>query len=125
MHVIPSLRDLTRGEKRYQRYPPPTPPPLKWPFEFFFHQVAKVDDHLNSVSFIALGSESQISVLKQCQSSAQMSGDFFFVGGWWGVCAEAKNWKKNFITHFAGFNFSRLLLAFILKYYPILHVVER
>ena len=40
-----------------------------------------MDDHLNSVSFIAIGSESQISVLKQCQSSAQMSGDFFFLWG--------------------------------------------
>ena len=33
--------------------------------------------------------------------------------------------KKNFIRHFARFNFSRLSLAFILKYHPILHVVKR
>ena len=33
--------------------------------------------------------------------------------------------KKNFIRHFARFNFSRLSLAFILKYYPILHAVKR
>ena len=33
--------------------------------------------------------------------------------------------KKNFIRHFARFNFLRLSLAFILKYYPILHVVKR
>ena len=33
--------------------------------------------------------------------------------------------KKNFIRHFARFNFSCLSLAFILKYYPILHVVKR
>ena len=33
--------------------------------------------------------------------------------------------KKNFIRHFARFNFSRLSLALILKYYPILHVVKR
>ena len=33
--------------------------------------------------------------------------------------------KKNFIRHFARFNFSRLSLAFSLKYYPILHVVKR
>ena len=30
-------------------------------------------------------------------------------------------WKKNFTRHFARFNFSRLSLAFILKYYPIFH----
>ena len=33
--------------------------------------------------------------------------------------------KKNFIRHFARFNFSRLSLAFILKYYPILDAVKR
>ena len=33
--------------------------------------------------------------------------------------------KRNFIRHFARFNFSRLSLAFILKYYPILHAVKR
>ena len=33
--------------------------------------------------------------------------------------------KKHFIRHFARFNFSRLSLAFILKCYPILHVVKR
>ena len=33
--------------------------------------------------------------------------------------------KKNFVRHFARFNFSRLSLAFILKYYPILHAVKR
>ena len=54
---------------------------------------------------------------------------FFFWGG--GACAEAKLWsrffseKEQFIRHFARFNFSRLLLALILKYYPILHVVKR
>ena len=32
--------------------------------------------------------------------------------------------KKEFIRHFARFNFSRLSSAFILKYYPILHVVK-
>ena len=30
--------------------------------------------------------------------------------------------RPNFIRHFARFNFSRLSLAFISKYYPILHV---
>ena len=33
--------------------------------------------------------------------------------------------KPKFEGHFARFNFSRLSLAFILKYYPILHVVKR
>ena len=59
----------------------------------------------NSVSFqlflillsfiIALGSENQISVFKQCQSKTQMSG--FFLGGGGGgegACTEAKIWKK-------------------------------
>ena len=31
--------------------------------------------------------------------------------------------KKKLHRHFARFNFSRLSLAFILKYYPIFHVV--
>ena len=30
--------------------------------------------------------------------------------------------KKNFVRHFARFNFWRLSVAFMLKYYPILHV---
>ena len=33
--------------------------------------------------------------------------------------------KENFIRHFARFSLSRLSLAFILKYYPILHAVKR
>ena len=33
--------------------------------------------------------------------------------------------KKNFMRHLARFNFSRLSLASILKYYPILHAVKR
>ena len=33
------------------------------------------------LSFIALGSESQISVFKQCQSNTKMSVSFFFWGG--------------------------------------------
>ena len=67
------------------------------------------------LSFITLGPESKISLFKQCQSNTQMSGSFWARG----VCAES------FIMHFARFNFSRLSLAFILKYYPILHVVKR
>ena len=33
--------------------------------------------------------------------------------------------KKNFIRHFVLFNFSRLSLAFILKYNPVLQVAKR
>ena len=33
--------------------------------------------------------------------------------------------KKKFIRHFARFNFWHLSLAYILKYYPILHAVKR
>ena len=40
---------------------------------------------------------------------------FVCAGGGGGACAEAKIW----------FNFSRLSVAFILKYYPILHAVKR
>ena len=37
------------------------------------------------LSFITFGSESQISVFKQCQSNTQMSGFIiFFGGGGWG-----------------------------------------
>ena len=42
------------------------------------------------LSFIALGSESQISVFKQCQSNTKMSVSFFYGGG---ACAEAKIWR--------------------------------
>ena len=83
------------------------------------------------LSFITPGSENQTSVFKQCQSNTQMSGVFFQGRG--GVCMRRSqnletvvfSVKKNFIRHFARFNFSRLSLAFILKYYPILHVVKR
>ena len=33
------------------------------------------------LSFTTLGSESQISIFKQCQSNTQMSWGFFFGGG--------------------------------------------
>ena len=70
-----------------------------------------------------------IFVFKQCQSNTQMSVVFFFYFFWGGggrreggACAEAKIWivKENFIRYFTPF--SRLSLAFIFKYYPILHV---
>ena len=76
------------------------------------------------LSFITLGSESQISVFKQCQSNTQMCG-VSLGGGGGGREHAQKPVKKNFIRHFARFNFSRLSLAFILKYYPILHVMKR
>ena len=81
------------------------------------------------LSSITLGSESQISVFKQCQSNTSKDVRFFFY-----VRVEHAQKpkfgdfsvkKKNFIRHFARFNFSRLSLAFILKYYPILHAVKR
>ena len=45
------------------------------------------------LSFITLGSESQISDFKQCQSNTQMSGFFFFFLGGGGSCTEAKIWR--------------------------------
>ena len=41
------------------------------------------------LSFITLGSESQISVFKQCQSNTQMSG--FFVRGGGGSMRRSQN----------------------------------
>ena len=52
----------------------------------------------------------------------------FFLGGGGGMHRSQNLEKyeiKNFIRHFARFNFLRLSLAFILEYYPILHVVKR
>ena len=93
----------------------------------------------NSVSFhmfpillfsITLGSESQIPVFKEGQSNTWKSVLFcFFVRGEhaqrpkFGDFFSVK--KKNFIRHLARFNFWRLSLAYILKYYPILHAVKR
>ena len=63
-----------------------------------------------------------------------MSGVFFGGGGGGGGGGEhAHNPKfggrffceKTCIRHFARFKFLRLLLAFILKYYPILHVMKK
>ena len=72
----------------------------------------------NSISFqmflillssITLASESQIPVFKEGQSNTLRS----------------LRRSQNLERHFARFNFSRLSLAFILKYYPILHAVKR
>ena len=52
------------------------------------------------LSFVTLGSESQISVFKQCQSNKQMSvvvGFFFWGGG--GARAEAKIWRQLFLIN--------------------------
>ena len=78
------------------------------------------------LSFITLGSESQISVFKQCQSNTQMSVFSFFFGGG-GSMRRSQNLEISFrfIRHFARFNFSRLSLAFIAKYNPTLLVVKR
>ena len=61
------------------------------------------------LSFITLGSESQISAFKQCQSNTQMSG----FGGGGGARSMHRSQtfeisEKNVIKHFARFNFSRL-----------------
>ena len=71
--------------------------------------------------FIILGSESQISVFKQCQNNTL--DDWVSFDG--GACAFFFSLKKNFTRHFARFNFSRLSLDLIFKYYPILHEVKR
>ena len=81
------------------------------------------------LSFITLGSESQIAVFKQCQSNTQMS--VFFGGIGWKHGQPPKFGdsrlfsEKKIIRHFTRFNSLRLSLAFVLKYYPILHVVKR
>ena len=87
-----------------------------------------MDENSVFLKCITLGSESQISVFKQCQGNTQMSGCFwfFFLGG--GGMRRSQNFfseKMNFIRRFIRFNFPRLSLAFILKYYPILHGVKR
>ena len=75
------------------------------------------------LSFITLGSESQISVFKQCQSNTKMSGFiiFFMGGGGGGVCAEAKIWsfsvKKKLHKAFHSVQF---LASFITFYFKIL-----
>ena len=83
------------------------------------------------LSFITLGSESQIFFSVQAISKRYSDvwgggGGLRREGG--GRMRRSQNFfseEKNFIRHFARFNFSRLLLAFISKYYPILHVVKR
>ena len=84
------------------------------------------------LSFIAVGSYkkdicgSRGIVFKQCQRNTRISGG----GG--GACTEANitffSDKTDTVFHvgtiFNRFNFSGLSLAFILSYYPILHVVK-
>ena len=72
------------------------------------------------LSFIALGSESQISVFKQCRSNTQMSG-LFFRGGGGGACAEAKIWreKKPKKLHTA-LRSAEFLASFISFYFEVL-----
>ena len=80
----------------------------------------------NSVSFqmflillysITLGSESQISVFRA------MSEQYLAVWVFSPFFLQGEHAQKPKFG--ARFNFSRLSLAFILKYYPILHVVKR
>ena len=74
------------------------------------------------LSFITLGSESQISVFKQFQINTQM---FFFGGRSMRRSQHFFSEKKNLIKRCARFNILRLSFAFISKYYPILHVVKK
>ena len=67
------------------------------------------------LSLITLGSESQISVFKQCQSNTQMSGGVFLGGG--GVCAKAKIWGKKLHMALRSVQF---LASFISFYFEIL-----
>ena len=88
---------------------------------FFYSNV------LNSVVFYCeLVEKVKFLWIKQfcIQAMSKEFLDLFFLWGGGGgrACAEANilfQCIKNFIRHFALFNFSRLSLAFILKYYPI------
>ena len=81
----------------------------------------------NSVSFQRLHLVQKAKFLCSNTVRAILGSLFFF------VCffvrgehaKKPKFEKKNFIRHFARFNFSRLSLAFSLKYYSILHAVKR
>ena len=70
------------------------------------------------LSFITLGSESQIFVFKQCQSNTQMSG---FFGG--GACAEAKIWSEKKLHTTLGS--VQLLASFLSFYFEILSYLAR
>ena len=86
-----------------------------------------MDENSVFLKCITLGSESQISVFKQCQGNTHDVWVLFFFGGGGGM-RRSQNFfseKMNFIRRFIRFNFPRLSLAFILKYYPILHGVKR
>ena len=69
------------------------------------------------LSFITLGSESQISVFKQCQSNTQMCGVSFGGGGGGGegACAEASEKKLHKALRSVQF-----LASFISFYFEIL-----
>ena len=77
------------------------------------------------LSFITLGSERQISVFNNVKAILRCLLLFWRGGG--GACAEAGifSLKKNFIRHFARFNFSRLSLALVSKYHPYLACGEK
>ena len=67
----------------------------------------------------------EIVVLFLCSSNvkAMLKMTVFF--GWEHAQKPNSTEKKNFTRHFAWLSFARLSLAFILKYYPIFHGVER
>ena len=82
------------------------------------------------LSFITLGSESQISVFNNVRAILRSLGVFFVQGEHaqkpkFGNSCFFSEKKTDCIRHFARFNFSRLSLAFTLKYNLILHVVKR
>ena len=68
------------------------------------------------LSFIVVGSQSQISVDQVTLYSSNVKRILRYLFGGGGACAKAKiSVKKNCIRHFARFNFSRLSLAFFLN----------
>ena len=76
--------------------------------------------YLNMLSYIALGSESQISVFKQCQSITQMSGfSFLFGEGGGDMHRTAKIFSVKKILHMA-LGSVQFLTSFISFYFEIL-----
>ena len=65
------------------------------------------------------------SVFLKCITLGSESLGVFFWGGGMRRSQNFFSEKMNFIRRFIRFNFPRLSLAFILKYYPILHGVKR
>ena len=77
------------------------------------------------LSLITLGSESQISVFKKCQSNTQISV-------FWGEHAQKPKLgdchffsEKKFVRHFTRFNFSRLSLAYLVYGEKIIRLASK